>query len=302
MLKRGSLHTILCFIFPAVALLSTSCEKFEGNQTIPAYLRIDSIYLQTDYATEGTAYQNFTDAWVYVDDQLVGAFQLPAEFPVLANGQHKLTIMPGIKKDGVAATRTNYPFCQPITMNLTFIEDSTIRLGTLKTRYESTTEFFMIEDFDGPVLQLDTTKRSQAGIWKTTTGWPSTFEGSHSGLVQMDSVGSLFECTNKTDLVIPSAPVYMELNFNTNNPVAVGVFLYGYTQIVQTPVVYLNPTEGAWKKIYIDLTNALNSETGMQKFRIFFSALQAEGVYTTDIRMDNIKVLTRDISKQEANE
>jgi len=92
--------------------------------------------------------------------------------------------------------------------------------------------------------------------------------------------------------------VYMELHFNTNIAVAVGVFLYGYSSIVQTPVVYLNPTEGKWKKIYIDLTNALNSQTGMVNFRIFFNAIQPAGVINAEIRLDNIKVLTRDLSKK----
>jgi hypothetical protein len=296
MLIRRFLHTVLVFCLPGLLSALYSCEKFQGDQTIPAYLKIDSIYLQTDYSTQGTANQSFTDAWVYIDDNLIGTFQMPAEFPVLARGKHKVTIVPGVKKDGVAATRTNYPFCQPIILNPNLVEDSTINLGGLKTTYESTTTFLMIEDFDGVVLTLDTTNRSMVPILQSPSGWPGTFEGAHSGVILMDSVGTMFECTNKTDFVIPYAPVFMELNFNTNNAVAVGVILYGYSQIVQTPVVYLNPTEGQWKKIYIDLTNALNSQTGMVNFRIFFNALQSSGNYHADIRLDNIKVLTRNIS------
>ena len=296
MFKRGILRSCFVLLIAALLLGTSSCDKFEGDQTIPAYLRIDSIYLQTDYATEGTAFQNFTDAWVYIDDELIGAYQMPAEFPVLARGVHKVTIMPGVKKNGISTTRTNYPFCKSIILNVNFAEDSTIHLGGLKTTYEETTEFFMIEDFDGVVISLDTTKRSAAGINLTPAGWPATFQGNHSGIVQLDSAGTMFECTNKTDFVIPLAPVYMEVNFNTNTPVAAGVFLYGYTQIVQFPVVYLAPTEGQWKKIYIDLTNALNSETGMVNFRIFFNAILQENNPDAEIRLDNIKVLTRDLS------
>jgi hypothetical protein len=298
MSKRKFLQTIQFICLLGLLLAAGSCEKFEGNQTIPAYLKIDSVFLQTEYSTEGTAFQSFTDAWIYVDDQLIGAFQMPAEFPVLASGIHKVTIMPGVKKNGIATTRTNYPFCESIIKNIEFFEDSTVSIGGQKTVYQSTTEFFMIENFDGVVLSLDTTKRSVAGIQQTPSGWPGTFEGSHSGLIRMDSAGSMFECTNKTDFIIPAAPVYMELHFNTNIAVAVGVFLYGYSSIVQTPVVYLNPTEGKWKKIYIDLTNALNSQTGMVNFRIFFNAIQPAGVINAEIRLDNIKVLTRDLSKK----
>lgn len=288
---------LLFFILTGLALTFPSCEGFEGDQTIPAYLKIDSIRMETDYSSEGTAYQNFTDVWVYVDDNLIGAFQLPAEFPVLARGEHKVTIMPGVKRNGISATRTNYPFCNDMIMNLNLTEDSTLDLGVLKTTYESSVEFFMIEDFDGIAIELDTTNRSLYPITKTPSGFPSTFEGSHSGQVVMDSAGSMFECINRTDFTIPLAPVFMELHVNTNNPVAVGVFLYGYTTIVQTPVIYLNATDGKWKKVYIDLTNALNSETGMQKFRIFFNAVQSKDVGTADIRLDNIKVMTRDLSK-----
>ena len=298
MSKRNFLRTIQFICLSGLLLVSGSCEKFDGAQTIPAYLKIDSIYIQTDYSTEGTAFQSITDAWVYVDDELIGAFQLPAEFPVLANGKHEVTIMPGIKKNGIAATRTNYPFCDPIVKNIELTEDSTVSLGGQKTVYQTTTEFFMIENFDGVVLSLDTTKRSVAGIQQTPSGWPGTFEGSHSGLIRMDSAGSMFECTNKTDFVIPAAPVFMELHFMTNIPVAAGVFLYGYSSISQAPVVYLSPTEGQWKKIYIDLTNALNSQTGMVNFRIFFNAIQPAGVQNAEIRLDNIKVLTRDLSKK----
>ena len=69
----------LCILF----ITATSCEKFSGDQTIPAYLGIDSIYLSTDYNSEGTASQRITDAWVYVDDEFLGAFELPARLPVL---------------------------------------------------------------------------------------------------------------------------------------------------------------------------------------------------------------------------
>jgi len=297
MFKRKFLHTISLGCLSFLLIAFSACEKFEGDQTIPAYLKIDSIALTTDYTHEGTESHNFTDAWVYVDDNMIGAFQLPAEFPVLAKGTHKITIMPGIKNNGIAATRTNYPFCEPIIMNVDLYQDSTVSLGTLETSYYASTEFLLLEDFDGVACDIDTNARSQVPIQRTPVGYPATFEGNHSALIEMDSVGTLFECVNNADFEIPSAAVYMEMNFNTNNPVAVGVYLYGYSMITQVPVIYLNPTNGAWKKIYINLTNVLNSQTGAENFRIFISATHTEGVEHAEIRLDNIKVISRVISK-----
>ncbi len=111
----------------------------------------------------------------------------------------------------------------------------------------------------------------------------------------MDSVSQFFECTNDKDFLIPFAPVYLELNFNTNNTLVMGLFLYGVGVIQQVPVIYFRPTEGEWKKIYVDLTNSLNAYSGMIQFRIFFSALQEASVDEALILMDNIKVVTRKV-------
>jgi len=102
---------ILSLIF--LVSLSTSCRKFDGDQTIPAFIRIDTISLTSDYFTEGANTHNISDAWVYVNDQIIGAFELPALIPVLAKGTNKLEIRPGIKLNGISSTRAPYPFYKP---------------------------------------------------------------------------------------------------------------------------------------------------------------------------------------------
>ena len=65
-----------------------SCNKFDGDQTIPAYIHIEKITLADNpIISEGSLSNRITDAWVYVDDELIGAFELPATFPVLKKGE-----------------------------------------------------------------------------------------------------------------------------------------------------------------------------------------------------------------------
>lgn len=295
-----SCRTIVRLIFycliASVPAGLTSCEKFEGDQTIPAYISIDSIYLQTNYGEQGSSSHSITDVWVYVDEEFIGAFQMPARFPVLKAGEHKLKILPGIKRNGISATRTNYPFYKAVEKTIQLVEDSTLALGIQKTSYEPTTEFYILEDFEGLGMVLDTTPRSDVPVMLSLNTDTLTFEGNHSGLIELTEDGSFFECVNNKDYTIPYQPVFMELNFNTNNVFAVGVFLYG-SSIAQVPVLYLNPTGGKWKKVYVDLTNALNSITGSQKFRIFFGATKETGVEKARIAIDNIKVISRDITQ-----
>jgi hypothetical protein len=290
MIYRRLVH-YFCLLWFLVAV--SSCEKFSGDQTIPAYLGIDSIYLSTDYYTQGTASQRITDAWVYVDDEFLGAYELPARLPVLKSGKHSLKIWPGVKKNGIAATRVSYEFYNPVTREVTFVLDSTTNTGVLKSTYQSTALFVWKEDFEDVSLTLDTTNRSSAYIQRTDPSSALTFEGNHSGMVMMDSIHDFFECQTHAEYAIPASPVFLEMNFNTSNSVVVGLFTYGSTTLYQTPVITLNPTNGQWKKIYIDLTNTLYAYTGMTSYRVYFNAFKDAGLKQSTILFDNFKVVTR---------
>lgn len=281
-----------CFLF-ILPLVITSCEKFSGDQTIPAYLGIDSIYLATSYYTEGTSSQRITDAWVYVDDEFIGAFELPARLPVLKSGKHSLKIWPGIKKNGIGATRVSYAFYSPIARDVVFVPDSATQTGVLKTTYQPTTVFSWKEDFDDVSISLDTTRGSIAYIERTPAGSPLTFEGNHSGMVVLDSLHDFFECQTHAEYPIPYAPVFLEMNFNTANSIVVGVFTYGSTTLYQTPIITLNPTNGQWKKIYIDLSTTLNAYSGMMTYRVYISAFKDAGLKQSVILLDNFKAVTR---------
>ena len=89
------------FLFAVVLLLTLgfiSCRKFEGSQKVPSYIHIESIEVDslTDYFVYGANTHKITDAWVYVDDNLVGIYELPSTFPVLKKGQHKVAVRGGI--------------------------------------------------------------------------------------------------------------------------------------------------------------------------------------------------------------
>jgi len=49
-------------------------------EPIPSYIHIDKIDLTTDYSSQGTSSNKITDAWIYVDNELIGAFEMPVTF------------------------------------------------------------------------------------------------------------------------------------------------------------------------------------------------------------------------------
>jgi hypothetical protein len=276
-----------------ISLSQTSCEKFSGDQEIPAYISIDSIYITTSYTSQGTSSQNITDAWIYVDDYLIGAFQMPARVPVLFNGTHNVTVLPGIKKNGIASTRVSYQFYQPVTIKTRLTPDSTTKLKVMKTVYQNSTSFVWLENFEGVAISLDTTKRSLAFIQRTPTDSPLTFkdEGLHSAMVVLDSADSFFEAQSHDEYFLPYAPVYLEMNFNINTVLTVGVIVYGTTTLYQVPIINLNPTNNTWKKIYVDLSTSLNSYPGLT-YRVYMGAFKEETAEQNLLLFDNLKVLT----------
>lgn len=283
-------HLLLLLLFA-----TTSCEKFSGDQTIPSYLNIQSISITTDYANQGTASSIITDAWIYVDDDFLGAYELPCRVPVLKTGKHQVTVLPGIKKNGIASTRTNYTFYNSIKKTVNLIQDSVVSMGALVSTYLSTTIFPFREDFEGLSIGLDTTQRSTTNILLTAPGSPETFEREHSGKVVLDDTAhSFFECQTHNEYPIPTtAPVYLEMNFNTTNSITVGIITYSYSALYQIPVLTLNPTNGAWKKIYIDLSTSLWAYQGVTTFRVYLGTFIDSGQTQSTILFDNFKILYR---------
>jgi hypothetical protein len=76
----------------------------------PSYLYIPKITLNTDYPSQGSNSNGIADGWVYVDDYLIGVFELPATIPVTKKGYCKIEVRAGIRKNGQSNSRMYYPF------------------------------------------------------------------------------------------------------------------------------------------------------------------------------------------------
>lgn len=297
------MHQKSTLIIPIIILSLlglVSCEKFEGNQTVPAYLTIDTIGLKVEAGIQGSASANITDAWVYVDDQLIGAFELPATIPLLVTGQHKVFIRPGIILNGMLSLRTYYPFYNPITKTLKFAPDSVTRMpqqsvngkSAVYTTYTEKTYITWAENFDDQSLTIDTTSDSNVAFELTNSGDTNTFEGAFSGKIRLTSDTDVFEAVTTENYALPqlAAPVFLEINYKGTNSFTIGVFANTTEQVVQQPVVDIYP-KANWNKIYVNLTSIVSSFTTAKKFSIFIGATKDADVSTGEIYIDNMKLV-----------
>lgn len=263
--------------------LLSSCK--EKEETIPAYIRVNSFTLQTDYLTQGSNAHQITDAWVYLDGQLVGVFELPVTVPILASGNHEITLSPGIKNNGISSSRVVYPFYESYVAYTTLIPESILTINpVINYRAEATIPWK--EDFENAAFSFTDTVNTDAVMTTTTIA----FEGTKSGIVTLEAAKPVYVGVSSNTYVIPQggAKAYLELNYKCNNVFGVGI--YSANSVSPQPILYINPTD-EWKKIYIELTPSTSNPNNSNPFRIYIAMLKDPSVSFPELLIDNVKLV-----------
>ncbi len=303
MLKRG----IKYYCFSVIILLGvvslTGCYKFKGDDTIPAYISIDKIKLNTYYPEEGTDSDAIVDAWVYLNDGLIGIFEFPKSdtiplvFPALASGKHKLEIRPGIKLNGISSTRVPYPFYKPIIYEeFDFIPGTTQSLGIITTSYYSDTKFAWLEDFEQTSISIE--NYNDTIIERTEPeNNPIAFlspNSRYSGEINLTTERSQYTgiSYNSFDIETAGTITMLELNFKNNNYFQVGLLIRDQFTLVEKDLLILNHTD-EWKKIYINLGSNLSLYPKAYDYKIIFRSGLENGSTSAKVLLDNIKVVYR---------
>ena len=268
-----------------IILFSCSKEKFEAK--IPSYISIPSITLATDYASEGSASSKITDAWVYINDDLVGVYELPANFPVLKDSLVTVKVYAGIRDNGIAASRARYLMYDPHLEQVNLIPGETIEI-TANIIYNAEAKFSWLEDFEGASTSFLYTAGSDTIFNRQSV---TLKEGNFSGQVYLENEMNFFEAISVpfNDLPIGET-VYLELDFITNENIIVGVYLDGE----QFAFITLNVSSD-WNKICINLKDVLKSKTNSSEVKVFIGLKEEGGtVFKTDkpeVYIDNVKLV-----------
>ncbi len=281
--RKLTLLSLLC-------LSLHGCDRTDPTQLIPAYIQVQSFSLTTSGA-QGTDSHKITDAWIFVNDQLMGVFELPARVPTLLTGQQNVKIFAGIKNNGQSSDRVRYPFYTNFDSTLTLTPDSVITINPAIT-YQSTATIWE-EDFEDGGIAFAKTGVSDTNFVQDNT---DPFEGAKSGVVWFDPGDLYFESrTNEPafdDFPGVGAPVYVELNYRSNVSFNIGLFNNdgSLPSDAQLGVFTFNP-KNTWNKTYIKLSDAVSGLPSATTFDLYFSAVNNGEVSAPKIEMDNIKVV-----------
>ena len=285
-MKKNLLSIFLIFF---LSLLIASCEIINPAEPVPAYLHFDNFVLQIDTTTQGSASNKITDVWLYVDNQPLGAYEMPATIPVLKEGSHEIKVRGGIIVNGIAATRSYYPFYTFYTAQVNLTSGSVTHVSPV-VNYFSGTIFSFDERFNGTGISLDTTSLSDTTI-QTISDSVHAFEN-ETGKVILDAQHPFFECATHTLLTLPADgnPVYMEMNYQTNTEFTVGIFANTSLGVFNISVLTIR-ANSEWKKIYINLSNATSLYPSALGFKPYIHMERNSSVGDAEFYFDNVKVV-----------
>lgn len=277
------IKTLLLFqiIFTFIFLLS-GCDLINPDEQVPSYIEINDITVNEDFS-------QVTDAWVYVDDYLVGVYDLPAHFPVLKSGDVDIAVRPGIRVNGIAVTRGYYPFYKEWDASATLTEGQTTVLSP-ETEYVSGLDIAWSEDFETVSLTMQPHDTSTMNFIKT-----DTVSDAPSLIVGAIPLGpdSLFSVETIDQFELPSSgPVYLELSYKTEIPFELAWRVQNLqTMVIRDNRIYQFSATDEWQHIYIYLTNFIAENNGdVSRFQILFGAFNAEDEIKY-IYLDNIKLI-----------
>jgi hypothetical protein len=286
------------FLFVIAGLMLNSCIK---NNPDPSWIEITPWTLvansNSQYPT-GELTHSFSDAWVYVNDELIGVFQVSdtVKIPVLKSGEVNIKVYPAIRNNGVSATKKIYPFVERYEINTTLVQNQTLQINPI-TRYSPAVRF-AIEDFEDPAVKLVNDPNSATQMSQGND--PAILQwGNFYGFVNLNQTDTTwiaytnFESVNEANLP-RGQEVYLEIDYYNTNNVITGLLWVSSTSIKNNTNYQLNdqdPSKVKWKKIYIDLKELISNSPAGTYFEQSFQALLDEGDTEGIIVIDNIKVV-----------
>ncbi|PCJ82320.1 MAG: hypothetical protein COA49_02130 [Bacteroidetes bacterium] len=280
------------FIFLATIIVVSGCDIWSDKPGVPHEILIKSFSLVTGEG-EGTNSNNISEVWVYSETDVMGVFPLPASIPLISENNDPLvsiTILPGIRVNGISATRKPYPFYQAMELDV-FFEPGRIDSIHFESNYTDNSVIILAENFES-ANRFESSSTSTAEVVRTIDPlW--VYEGVASGLILLSEEAAHITSTTQEQLYnLPSTGViYLEFNYKCDNSFAVGLEVIGGNNAQRTPIIVLNPTGDEWKKMYLDLGPLVLSTPGAFGYELTLDAILDIGEETGYVVVDNFKIV-----------
>ena len=293
------------FIFPILILFLISCNKTDVTPTYVVINKEDIIVSLSNLdmgqfnSPSGLTAHDFSDIWLTANGEKIGSWELPCKIPILETGEVKLVLQPGIKLNAMSTTRPIYPFFTQYTTTIQAVKGQEVVIKPVFNYYRSSLYFPLVENFESAGTEftsLDTNLPAFSKVNDSELIYQNPYDfadiNTCSGVIQLKDTVSSFEVISpEIDLPGNGRSVFLELNYKCNQTLNIGLIISQSSSIpTNENLLVLRPTNGMWKKAYVNLTLAVSRNLTATGFRILLSG-NKQTSSEAEYYFDNIRVL-----------
>ncbi|MDR1725091.1 MAG: hypothetical protein LBR28_01700 [Bacteroidales bacterium] len=301
-------------IFASIIMLFVACDNFDGEQEIPAYIRIRGFNLiQNPSWTEqnqsvGFLSNEIIDACVTVGSDTMQRFPLKTDgclIPVLHTGDTKIIVQAGVKLNGIKTTRDYYPFYSALIKNVNLVEDSIIDLGVIDIMYNpAMTKIRLNEEFEDSYVAFKEVRIDTIlNVMQKTERNDSVKYGNYCGAMYMNTNTESYKMICKDSIYYTNtAGAILEIDYHANIPFEIGIYgnYDGTGTYKYISAMGLNPNasnnvenyNNEWKKIYVVLGKVWSQLGYPSYFRFYFEPSNPNKISNGWVHIDNVKLVT----------
>ena len=284
------MNKIISFFILILTLSFFSCGK--DSAIIPSYLYIEQVKVLTNTAIEGAPTENITDIWVYVNNFPIGAFDKQKLIPILPDesGNQEVLLIAGIRDNGIKENIQQYYLYDQINITAQLVPG---QIDTIQAvfRYNPDVTFVFVEGFEsGNIFNTDIDGDEKTKIAITNQNPRS---GNRSGIIELNAEHPSIEVTSSIEYYnLPDKGnlTYLELDYYGNNEFIIGISGKDIEGNEYKSDFIVLKTKDDWNKIYLNLTKTIQ-DSGLKSYRIYFKAIFNNTKDSTNIFLDNIKLL-----------
>jgi len=266
---------------------------------IPSYLKIDSLNVDAS-SIGGNNVQQITTFQLYQNQQFLGTYPIPSQIPLDAEGKNKFTFVPYVKLNGSSQTYGNYMVGSPLDTFLTVTRNQTTSFIP-KLTYKNGVKILWQEDFQNNTSTLIPISLAKGDTTEIVTR-PFILNNRFSGNTKcyaatfqnIDSFRSMdLGCFDIfKNIPLDGVSVYFEFDIKTDLPVQVAIKRNSPVNGNEyVPYLVINPTNGDWKRFYIDLIYEIQGQAAGTTFQIIYSIdKSATFSGSHEILFDNIRL------------
>ncbi len=283
-------HGLIVLFF--YLLFHTACDFINPPEEIPAYLYVKNFAYQPNPSLpDNTHTSNITHAYIFIGEEAMGLFALPALVPVFQEGVQPVIIDPVIPENGQYNNLRISPFYQRFESSISLTRAQTDTLQPT-TSYIDDTHIAFLEDFEGSGVFFSQDRDGNDSTYITFTT-EMVREGNRSGYILLTSDHPVIDAATPTDQLFDLKDrniIYLEVDYKCDTEVLFGLIGFDGTGPIGSSYEFGILPKGEWNKIYFNLTSQVRV-SNFNQYQIAITAGLPSGKSKAEVYLDNIKLI-----------